>query len=104
MTKTVWPRCGGETVHEYEGIYVCDGCRKVWSETLPPSGLRTCPICEHRIVATRSTHHKRLGLNSDWEVLEAAKPGETKWSVRCENGHSVAEMINHLQDPGRSAP
>lgn len=104
MTKTVCPRCGGDTVHGHQDVYVCGSCLKVWSETVPLSGLRNCPICDRPIVGTKSTHHKRLVLSSEWEVLEAEEAGETQWTVRCENGHSVAEMINHLHDSGNSAP
>lgn len=102
--KTLCPRCGGEGEGDRHDVYVCSDCLTVWSDELASSRLRKCPICGSRIVGTKFTQHNRLVLSNDWEVLAAEDSGETHWSVRCENGHSVMEMINRARDPGNSAP
>lgn len=102
MTKTKCLRCKAAEVEE--DARLCEGCLADLLSARLQEPLTICPICESPIIGIKTTQYGRLTLNDDWEVLVADEPEQPIWSVSCEKGHSVANMIIHLLDPGHSTP
>lgn len=115
VTKTRCPHCGKDLVRGNRDLYICAGCFEVWSSRLSASELKdcpiwifgaslhVCPICQRSLQATKITGFNRVTLNPDWEVIDPGGSGETRWTISCEKGHSLADMVSRLRDSGDSS-